>query len=671
MKSAIYFRKVTLTFTFLCAASGASALALGKARGVAVLGQPLVLTVPVELGAAENESALCFDADVLYGDNQQERSRVSVSFDQSQRVSPVVVRVTAQARIDEPVVTVYLSAGCQHKVSRKYVLLTEVASDAGVASTPIGVSAGHQSVIAGSAPVDNPHALVLRPSSKVSTSGRGGNFSAQRRGKKMSPPAEVNPASAEARMPAPFRIAQRARLKLTPLDLRIERDPVLKSSDVLFDLPIEDLQKRAQAVATWKALNATPEDVLRQDTQLLALDGSIKSLGELTIKNQGALIDLTTRLEKAQAERYRNPLIYSLLAGLAVCLCGMAYLWVLLRRQNETNGPWWRGNGTVGRSDATTSNGLGAMSSKEVAKADIGTRAAATNLGAVPSVPNEAGVDIDLEARESAFARLVQDSTQDSGHSVSDVVLPTAAPLPGHRDFSYSVNATLRAINTQEMLDERQQAEFFMTLGQHEDAIHLLEDSIHHNEDANPLVYLDLLKMLHTLSRKTAYEQYRDEFNAVFSGRVPHFAQFSVKGHGLDAYTDVCQHIAALWPTEDALHFIEECLVRTHDGLTQEFDLDAFRDLLTLHGVLLRIFATPDKSNLVPFSTFKTQALSQGSTPPQRGAVPEPFTADQTMPLAASVQGVASVDLDLSESSNLLEFEEMTLVPADPPTVPK
>jgi hypothetical protein len=25
--------------------------------------------------------------------------------------------------------------------------------------------------------------------------------------------------------------------------------------------------------------------------------------------------------------------------------------------------------------------------------------------------------------------------------------------------------------------------------------------------------------------------------------------------------TDVCQHIAALWPTEDALHFIEECLV--------------------------------------------------------------------------------------------------------------
>jgi hypothetical protein len=201
----------------------------------------------------------------------------------------------------------------------------------------------------------------------------------------------------------------------------------------------------------------------------------------------------------------------------------MAYLWVLLRRQNETNGPWWRGNGTVGRFGRYNLQWVGGDVIQGSCEADIGTRAAATNLGAVPSVPNEAGVDIDLEARESAFARLVQDSTQDSGHSVSDVVLPTAAPLPGHRDFSYSVNATLRAINTQEMLDERQQAEFFMTLGQHEDAIQLLEDSIQPQCGCESTGVPGFAQnAAYPEPQGRSIEQYRDAFNAVFSGRVPH-----------------------------------------------------------------------------------------------------------------------------------------------------
>ena len=36
------------------------------------------------------------------------------------------------------------------------------------------------------------------------------------------------------------------------------------------------------------------------------------------------------------------------------------------------------------------------------------------------------------------------------------------------------------------MLDIRQQAEFFMTLGQHEEALNLLEDHIRQSSQSNP-----------------------------------------------------------------------------------------------------------------------------------------------------------------------------------------
>lgn len=671
MKSAFNLRFSILTLALLCVAAGSSALTLGKARSAVLLGQPLDLTIPVGLGPADDASALCFDADVFYGDVQLEGSRVSVSVQPSTQTLSATVRVTARTAVDEPVVTVYFRAGCQHKISRKYVLLTDVASEVDGPVQVRGAVPLVRQVLAESAAVAKPRTAVAAQTSAVAPRAQGQKRYADKpRKAEVSMPALAKVTSTVPQSLQSSKIAQKARLKLTPLDLRVERDPILKSSDVLFDLPIEDLQKRAQAVATWRALNATPEEILRQDAQLLSLDGNIKSLGELTVKNQGALIELAARLERAQAERYRNPLVYGLIVGLLACLGGVIYLLLHMRRQNLSAGPWWRSSAMADQSAGLAREGVDESVSKSVvsprtstAKAPVGSHAAESHSS------DDAGVDIDLEVRESAFTRLVQDSKQDSSHSGAGILLPTTPIPPGHRDFSYSVNATLRAINTQEMLDERQQAEFFMTLGQHEDAIQLLEDSINHSADANPLVYLDLLKMLHTLSRKAEFEQYRDAFNAVFSGRVPPFAQFSDKSHSLDAYDDVCQHIAALWPTEDALHFIEQCLVWTQDGLTQEFDLDAFRDLLTLHGVLLRIFATSD-TGLTPFSTLKAQALGQNGATFQARGSQDSFTPDQTMPLAVSAEGAASVDLDLSESSNLLEFEELALLPALPPKRP-
>jgi hypothetical protein len=214
------------------------------------------------------------------------------------------------------------------------------------------------------------------------------------------------------------------------------------------------------------------------------------------------------------------------------------------------------------------------------------------------------------------------------------------------------------------MLDVRQQAEFFMTLGQHAEAIRILESSIQTSEASNPLVYLDLLKVFHTLSRKTEFDRYRADFNIQFSGLCPEYAQFNLAGQGLDDYAAVCERIASLWPEQEAIDFIEHCLVRTVDASPDKgFDLEAFRDLLMLHGVARRMEDMVD-SGLVPFSAPRSTHSELGalnipsvdtytSTAPVPIVNPEPdLLANQPVDIDLSVKNDNLIDFDVSSYTN-------------------
>jgi hypothetical protein len=236
-----------------------------------------------------------------------------------------------------------------------------------------------------------------------------------------------------------------------------------------------------------------------------------------------------------------------------------------------------------------------------------------------------------------------------------------------------------RVVNTKEMLDVRQQAEFFMALGQHDDAVRLLEGSIQNNSEANPLVYLDLLKIFHTLSRREDFERYRAEFNQCFTGRVPPYADFLSEGNGLDAYDEICQQIVVLWPTEYTVDFIEQCLVRTsEDDPEQGIDLEAFKDLLLLYGILKRL-SQPADSSMVPFSTSR---LSSSQVAALEQKVPEVEHIDieaaaVPLPTISGTVDEPVVDLDLDiggegapdkepEPGNLIDFDMSGFVKPEP-----
>lgn len=641
----------------LCASVGSSALTLGRAKGVVLLGQPLRLTVPLQLEPEEGPAAQCLGADVFYGETRQDAARVEVTSESVQSHSAnVVVRV--YANVDEPVVTVYLRAGCDQKASRRYVLLADLAQPVTTPSKPESVLAQPSRAIPAAAiaatALDAPSQTAPRPTAKA-------RATAVEREADPALPVRVKPRAQDI-------VVRRPHLKLAPVDLQEERDPTLRFSNDMVLGDSGDLQQRAQAAAMWKSLNATPHDVERSDSRQQSLEKNLSALQETTNKNRLLLQDLAGRLERAESERYSNPLVFGLFGVLLLCILGLAYAWTRLRRLGQSAGPWWRNDDADERSE-TAEPGM----EEANAQADGGPTlppeppsapAAATVAEPEPSATEASAVDIDLHLGGQNAQRHDEGVSQAKEHAPAGPD-QTRTHSQGHVDFASSMHSAIRAVNMQEMLDVRQQAEFFMTLGQHEEAITVLRTIIDADADANPLVYLDLLKILHDLGRKAEFEDYRTGFTATFSGRVPDYSEFNERGGGLEAYPEVCHHIATLWPSDEVIRYIEEQLVRTADqDAADGFSLEAFRDLLMLHGVARRI-VTSFESGLMPFSAAKTVSL--GSSP---------GFADNTQPVAAVVgsNALLSVDLDLTEpAGNLIDYDPdaflpLTRVQRKPPT---
>ncbi len=660
-------KHLVLGVALACLATSSAALTLGRARGAVLLGQPLSLTIAVQADGDDAAADLCFDADVYYGDIRQDASRISVVPLRQEGGSPTAVKLGVSAPVDEPIVTVYLRSSCGQKTSRKYVLLSDLASDLAPA-LPSEVIARVPRTLA------QPAVGVVAPSGTPQTVPTGGVEPTDPkqlapRNKKRTAPVSKPVASRPAAVPKLATAGTKARLKLSILDLVDIKDPNLKLSNELSSQPSDDPQKREAASALWRSLNTSVQDLIQEGAQQKALREDLKSLRDLTGKNQRDLQELLGRLQQAEAQRYANPLVYGLGALLLLACLALLALLFKLRRSGSDDEPWWRSDSEHQADDLDTALisrvGVAPPTAAERSTEDEDITVASPRkvvpAAATPDFSNS-GLDIDLDLDNPLPAA----SILEAPHAVQRQELAAAVGSSGfsapgtRRDLSHSVHASLHAINTQEMLDVRQQADFFMTLGQHEEAISLLEGSIHENEASNPLVYLDLLKVLHTLSRKPAFDHYRSEFNSIFTGRVQPYATFGQPGNSLDAYPQICGEISELWSTDAAVEFLEQCMVRRpEDAPELYFDLDAFRDLLLLHAVASRVrLNSVSDSGLLPFSAIKMAASPdvEGSS----ALVVSDGLSEMTIPVTlVEPQGhELAVDLDLSSAdNNLIDFD--------------
>lgn len=622
-------------------------MSLGRHSGATLIGRPLDISVQAVLEAQDDVSSLCLEADVFYSDNKVEKSRVRVTLEKSVSTLPqALIRIRSSVLVDEPVVTLYLRVGCQKKTERRYVTLADLVSEAApdkntLAPMPSAAPIKPAVVLPLNAAVSTAEATTPRTAKSVKRSRSGtpaskaqvdsGNAAS---GDVVSVPLlkdqNQTPRTTPAHAPSTTQgskaaTSAKSHLKLEPLDLVIERDPRLKASAELLSIPAANPQERAAASALWRALSAQPQDILRDTEKLQALENSVRGLQAQSQKMLLSIDDLNVKLQQAQAERYANALVYALVALLLAAMAGLAFLLrgrLFSHRRESGDKPWWRKNEAYENQQKAWLDSSPAHKAHELS---------ASRAGAVPkSTLVDIDVDFDL------------DPVREKSGSIRAARIPnfadSALVTPEHPSgFGSSVMHPTRAVMAEELFDVQQQADFFLSIGQPEQAIEVLRSHIAENLEASALVYLDLFNLYHQLQRAVEYDSLRVIFNQRFNTLVPTFELYTDKNLGLESYQLALSRIEALWPSAKVLEIIEESLFRRPDTKAEDFNLEAYRELLLLYAVAKEIIS-PEPLAAVTAKKFELADRPADSV----DSLPMTFMSTAIQPLSASLDASQS-----------------------------
>ncbi len=619
----------------LVTALNSAALSLDRVTGATLIGQPLDVTGLLRLDTGDDPTALCLEADVFHGDTRVDASRVAITVERS---SPTEARfrIRSSLAVDEPVVTLYVRAGCVQRSARRYVLLADVPSD-----TP-----NNNAALANRAASVSPPVLPLpiegAGGSSAASTGAGtaaGKPARPARPRKASPansdavnanaagtatPDAAPPGAASAPPKAP-RAATRAapsepkvagatpRLKLEPLDLSVDGELRLRSSRELLSATDSNDQRRAEVMAWWRAINAQPQDVLREAQRVQALEADAKGLRDSSVRTQTELTDLRGQLERAQQARYLNPLVAGLALLLLAAVAGLVYLW-LARRRAQGQPDWWRGE------KANADSQAGSLDSRVPPQAVYpGGQRGPTNASAV-----DLDLDFDLGADDPFSAPVAHAVTQDGFKKKlgGDSVIPWSKPIQQPAAFDDMSTGAGRGTLAEDLYDVQQQADFFVALGDFPQAIELLKDHINTQPQTSAVAYLDLLRIYHQLDRREDYELLRMDFNQAFNAQAPQFDSFGNVSEGLEAHPKALSRIEALWPSSKVLDLLEESIFRKPgaDG-GEAFDLEAYRELLLLHSLAKEVVSPKPLANAPKrVSTISKGAATVGKPNPKSWA---------------------------------------------------
>lgn len=547
---------------------GAAALSLGEMRGAAWVGQALDVRISIELDEATRMESLCLDADVMYGEVQQASGRIRVSLEPSQRVEFATARIQSLNPVNEPVVMVNLKAGCLAKTERRYVLLAEV--PAGPTFHANGVAESTVSL-----PIRTVEPTIDKPKTVVLMSSRVLKERAQVRS--ISQYQVQRPASTVRR--ADKLQARKSRLSLDPLE------PL--------ELRFERAQKEPSAAAMSIQMAVLPADLPTQgleveaaqkDQRLKKLESDLLSMqGQLAEREQG-LSQLRDRLKQVESERYDNLLVYALSALLMGAVLALAYL---LQRQAKTQAmmsqAWFE---AVKEVDDQADR---VIAKKPSTPADPPKTIAVTeqvlNVDSVASPHELMDIDLDNLVLESAYkGGEPTDAIRMQRHNNAAFL---GLQVHGEAEASNDDDQSQFQFNKASVrVDPRQQADFYVSLGQSDQAIKILNTAIEKDEKTSPMVYLDLLKIYHSMGMRDEYLLLSEKFAQLFKARVPDYAGFRREGQDLMAYEGVIAQISLHWSSPQVIDVINTFVYTDpFAGIDEKIDLQAFRDLLLLRAV--------------------------------------------------------------------------------------
>lgn len=565
------------------ASHDARAWGFGRAQSSAVLGVPLDFGVGLRLEAGEAPPE-CLTAEVTVGDIPLPRSAVSVLLDATSAAPSVRVRTTLA--IDEPLVSVNLSAGCASRVTRRFTLLADPpghlaapalasaeASPAGpAASTQVAASPQAAPTAAAPSPVTAPSpapspTAVSEPSPRAPAAGAGATKAgAEAAGASSKPPAAPRPRPA----PDPTRLAEATPDAADKAKAARAARPRLQldAPVVTPKAPAGGPARSAALLAAEEAASAARAAASAAEARAAAMEKNIEALRQEAKANRESLARLTQALQEAQGGSSTSPALWGALAGLGALA---ALLMVRLRRQQRLSGqaPWWSGGAaTAAQADeppeapeAAQENAPALLPLAGPAPGAPASTAPSGGYGGYSPAMRSTSAAPGAE-RELPPLPMPEEMEPEVSDMERTQLLPPSAS---------SVSAPIQGVSIEELLDLEQQVEFFTVLGQDDAALGLLVEHLRSTGGTYPLPYLKLLEIYRRKGDEDSYERTRDRFNQRFNAVAPAWGAPVVQDRHLEDFPDIIRKIQQAWPRPvDAMALLENMLVRTEGGTLLE-----------------------------------------------------------------------------------------------------
>ena len=618
---------VVIGCVLLCTAGSAQALGFGRVINVSHLGQPLNFAATLRLDADESLLRECISAEVLSGEARVPPAGVRITLEPGSDPNERMLRVTTLAQIEEPIVTVTVSAGCSGRLTRSFVTLVD----------PPGINLAQSD---GAAPLSLPAQRVESPVAPVLTVVETANAaSAPRRAASEIPrtaaAAAVRPlrprlagapedAAPEARAQAPRPRPRPATAPGTSVARRagprLQLDPAAPAAAASSARPSEvaALVATAASAASFdaaQALAAAASAASAADAaqrRLVAVEQSLARLREESQATQRALATVQASLEQAQVSRYTNPLVYALAALSALLACVVGLLWW---RQSRTRpaSQWWLAPAGSPRASAPRRSELSGGSARaETEPAVMDDRAMLRSLDEPEPAPPAARPAPPAPETVSAPA-------------------PAAIAEPP---------VLRRELSVEELIDLEQQADFFVVLGQDEAAIDLLMGHVRSSGGVSPLPYLKLLEIYRRRGEHEAYQRVRERFNRRFNAYAPDWDKDLAQGKTLEDYPEAMAQIQRLWSDPPRVTLSLDAALLREDENPDTFDLPAYRELLFLYSISRDLSEHPGSAAAVDL------LLPLDGEEPEKPI--EKLTASRLLGFAATDQLATMVDLDIT-----------------------
>jgi tetratricopeptide (TPR) repeat protein len=498
------------------------------------------------------------------------------------------------------------------------------------------------------------------------------------------------------------------RLQVDLLDLT-STELSLRGSVELSSAPSGDAAVRAQAQALWRSLNASPEEAMRDTQRLGALETQMRTALEQSKRQGQDIATLSTELQAAQRARYVNP--FTIFLGV-LTLAAIAASLLLWRRSKGQGQPWWgnRAEQAVQKDEqhlwTHLGDGTDSVLPQNQASKTSGFQAGATASRAAPpraSSPDEfTRPGVLAEKGSQGPLRFVEKPVDpiDFKPPADKISLATAKIQPlgssapsgrggsmgrvdstpppslgasigrggrsgfGNTDFAASTfGGGGRVVAAEELFDIQEQADFFMSLDQPDQAIEVLKNHITENVETSALAYMDLFDIYHRTNRLADYTELREEFNRVFNAQVPVFSQYGAPSNGLEDVPDVLSSIQACWSRpQQAQDVIEESIFRQPGQDQHPLDMAAYRELMLLYALAKELGRPGAKFSMLPAS------MQSVALPSLSGAVSNmpDLDLDDALDLAGPQIDMLSLDPDatISLSHGLLPSDEAAKKPA-------